>query len=64
MSNETENKKEESGKKSNKIKKASEESIYIEKSILKYFKERIGDKYKLELEEENEHKREIQENIQ
>jgi hypothetical protein len=40
-----------------------EKGIYIERNILKYFKDRIGDKYKLELEEENERKRNIQENI-
>jgi len=29
-----------------------EKGIYIERNILKYFKDRIGDKYKLELEED------------
>jgi len=64
MSNETDNRKEadiENPKKDSKNK--GEKDIYIERSILKYFKERIGDKYKLELEEENERKRNIQENI-
>lgn len=39
-----------------------EKNIYIERSILRYFKERIGDKYKLEVEK-NERKRNIQKDI-
>ena len=37
------------------------EILYIEKKVLKYFKDRVGDKYKEELEKDNERKRNIQE---
>lgn len=46
-------------------KKASqnEDVLYIERKVLKFFEEFIGDTYKEEIMEENEHKRNIQKNI-